>query len=79
MTEEQRLWLIEAMKHLEMIDGYMDQHEASDRATAALYLVQRAVTGHVPPNWASVMDTVRGVDALNELADIQERSKKGRE
>jgi hypothetical protein len=79
MTEDQRLHLIEAMYHLEMIEVHTMSGlgEAEDRAAAALYLVQRAVNGHVPPNWDEVMEKVRGVDALNALAEIQESSKKG--
>lgn len=77
MIEEQRLWLIEAMYHLEMLETQtMDGLDmAEHRAAAALYLVQRALNGHMPDNYNEIMDHVRAVDALDALNEIKESSK----
>lgn len=74
--EDQRLMLLEAQMHLEMVDENMSASEANDRRWAAIYLIQRVVSGVVPKNWDQVLDQVRRVDATNELLAIAEHSKR---
>lgn len=70
LSKEERLALLEAMYHLEVVtspEAHVCGDEATKRSWASHYLIQLVVTGHKPDNFWEVVAEARVIDVLRNV------------